>query len=96
MREKIAQIHNNTQRSYCDVYCDDSLACNSQGGCRMPGACNIQNFLTLRLALLTNQIARILLGVVQYTNVSRRAVRWPGISHEMKDRDALFNEAKLS
>ena len=65
MREKIAQIHNNTQRSYCDVYCDDSLACNSQGGCRMPGACNIQNFLTLRLALLTNQIARILLGVVQ-------------------------------
>ena len=42
-----------------------SLACDSQGGCRMPGACDIQNFLTLRLALLTNQIARILLGVVQ-------------------------------
>ena len=31
-----------------------------------------------------------------YRNVSRRAVRWQGSSHEMKDRDALFNEAKLS
>ena len=45
MREKIAQIHNNTQRSYCDVYCDDSLACNSQGGCRMPGAVQHPKFL---------------------------------------------------
>ena len=70
----------------------------------MPGACDIQNFLTLRLALLTNQIARILLGVVQQwlcPNLSLKLKVVPPlvilqILAEFRPERATYKDSKLA
>ena len=43
-----------------------SLPCNNQDGCSTARPCILQNVSTRLHALITNQIARILVGVVQY------------------------------